>query len=186
MNKLDKILISGSGRSGTTFLMLIYIFLDQNTAFSKANYLNYIYESCNSGLETGYNNNEALINKNPEFMNKVLEIIKCEEINVKYFIIPIRKFEECAKSREKYSSGPGGFVYSSNYEEQLQYFKDIYSNYLYMYVKYSIPTIFIDFDKMISDPLYLYEKLLPTFQTSVSFENFKIAYDRATNEQRKK
>ena len=48
---MEKILITGTGRSGTTFLIKIFSFLDFDTGFNINNYKKYIFSNCNSGME---------------------------------------------------------------------------------------------------------------------------------------
>lgn len=181
----EKILITGTGRCGTTFLMLIYIHLNEDTPYKKENYEKYIYKNCNSGLENNYLDNYRIL-KNPSYLNNILNIFNDSKINLKYFIIPIRNLENSCKSREINGFKAGGFINKcSNYEQQLNNYNYLISNYLYLYVKYSIPTIFIDFDKMIIDSKYLYDKLLPTFTKIITFEEFNEIYIICSNLQKK-
>ena len=48
---------------------------------------------------------------------------------------------------------------------------------------YDVPTIFINFERMISDDKYLYEKIKPVLRESITYENYKEVYDRATEHQ---
>jgi len=52
--------------------------------------------------------------------------------------------------------------------------------------KYEINTIFIDFDKMISDKAYLYNKLSSVLnEKNISFDIFSTIYDEITLQQNK-
>jgi hypothetical protein len=51
---MNKILITGTGRCGTTFLIKLFSFLNFNTGFNKDNYKVFIFSNCNSGLEKNY------------------------------------------------------------------------------------------------------------------------------------
>ena len=60
------------------------------------------------------------------------------------------------------------------------------AQYLETMVIYDIPTIFIDFKKMINNPRYLYFKLIVIFDKyNISFKVFKEAYIKADNHQKK-
>ena len=48
---MEKILITGTGRCGTTFLIKLFSFLDFNTGYNRNNYKLSIYSNCNSGME---------------------------------------------------------------------------------------------------------------------------------------
>jgi hypothetical protein len=57
------------------------------------------------------------------------------------------------------------------------------AEYLYKMTVYDVPTIFINFERMISDDKYLYEKIKPVLRESITYENYKEVYDRATEHQ---
>ena len=89
MNELNsKILISGTGRAGTTFLIKIFSFLGFDTGFNELNYNNYIFKNCNAGMEFNYTSNHYIL-KNPTFITQIQDIIKYN-INIEYMILPIR------------------------------------------------------------------------------------------------
>ena len=55
------------------------------------------------------------------------------------------------------------------------------ANYVFYMTKYNIPTIFLDFDKMISDKEYLYQKLNPILlEKNISFDIFSKIYDEVS------
>ena len=157
----EKILISGTGRCGTTFLMQIFSFLNMNTGFNKNNYKNFIHDKSKSGMELNINDNYDII-KSPFFIEYIDQIIT-SNFKIKYMIIPIRNFKDSAKSREKHKGYDGGLWNAENYIEQIDFYQKIMSNYLVYMVKYNIPTIFLDFDKMTNDYNYLFNKLEDIF-----------------------
>jgi hypothetical protein len=63
--------------------------------------------------------------------------------------------------------------------------KSIFLNIIYIN-KYEINTIFIDFDKIISDKVYLYNKLSSVLnEKNISFDIFSIVYDEINLQQNK-
>ena len=55
------------------------------------------------------------------------------------------------------------------------------AEYLYYMTKYNIPTIFLDFDSMVTNKKYLYDNLQDIFDKSnITFDNFSQAYDIAS------
>jgi hypothetical protein len=155
---MEKILITGTGRCGTTFLIKLFSFLGFDTGFDRNNYKNYISSNCNSGMERKYNENFYVL-KNPTFMNDINIILKDRSIKIKYVIIPIRQFKASAISRTKHGDKHGGLWNAKDELSQIQFYKKIFSKYIYFMNKYKINTIFIDFDKMINDKNYLFNKL---------------------------
>ena len=63
----ERILITGTGRCGTTFLLKLFSFLQYDTGYSKENYKNNIHDNCNSGMERHYKENFYIL-KNPNFI----------------------------------------------------------------------------------------------------------------------
>ena len=175
---MEKILITGTGRCGTTFLIKLFSFLGYNTGFTKDNYKKFIFENCNSGMEKNYYDNFYII-KNPNFIKQIKEIIENDKI--KKIIIPIRNYKSSALSRLKYNNNPGGLINATDEKSQIEYYKDIISNYIYYMTKYDIDTIFIDFDKMISDKIYLFNKLKDILnENNIDINYFNKIYDEVS------
>lgn len=103
MNK--SIIITSTGRSGTTFLIILYTLLGFNTGFEQDSFHKYLYKGCNSGMERDAKSiGQFEIVKNPKFLNT---IDKIDHNKILYSIIPIRNFERSAKSREYYKNLEG-------------------------------------------------------------------------------
>jgi len=178
---MEKIFITGTGRCGTTFLIKLFTFLEFNTGFTRDNYKYSIVDKCNAGMEHFYQANFYII-KNPTIINNIPDIISNKNVKIKQMIIPIRDYEESVKSRVKNGSGHGGFWRASNETEQLLFYRTIMSNYVYYMTKYDIPTIFLDFNKMISDKHYLFQRLNPILtEKNITFEHFSEIYDEVSS-----
>lgn len=178
----SNVIISGTGRCGTTFLMLIFTFLGLDTGFNSENYLHNIDETANSGLEKDLN--FAYIVKSPAYLQCINDVVM--ETDIDWMIIPVRDYEDAALSRYKLGSGVrGGLWDATNATDQMYMYWRIMAKYIKKMVKYQIPTIFLDFDRMIISQRYTYDKLKPVLG-DVTFANFKIAYTKATLHQRKK
>jgi hypothetical protein len=180
MNPKEKILITGTGRCGTTFLIKLFSFLEFNTGYTKETYENFMHFNCNAGLERPYNADYYVL-KNPKFIMNIENIIMDKSIKIKKVIIPIRDFVLSARSRVKHGDKNGGLWNAHNEESQIIYYKDIMTNYLYYMVKFEIPTIFIDFDRMVNDKVYLYNKLKCIFdEKDITFDLYSKVYDEVT------
>lgn len=66
----ETVLITGTGRAGTTFLVLLFTFMGFDTGYTIHNYQKKIYKNCGSGLEFNWNS-QNFINKNPQFISKI-------------------------------------------------------------------------------------------------------------------
>ena len=183
---MEKVLISGTGRCGTTFIMKILTLLDYNTGFTKEKYLDNINETCNAGLELPFHkkNKDVYIFKSPIFIQKIKSIIEYNKswMKIKLMIIPVRHYESSAESRVKNGNGPGGLWEAKNKQEQISFYKKIMADYIYYMEKYGIKTIFLNFGKMIGNKNYLYHKLKPLMdEKNVSFEKFSLVFDEASS-----
>jgi hypothetical protein len=178
---MEKILITGTGRCGTTFLIKLFTFLNFDTGYNRNNYKKHIFLHCNSGMEKNYTEKHYIL-KSPFFLDKIEEIIKDKSINIKTIIIPIRDLKECAASRLKHGKKEGGLVNAVDEVTQIQYFQTILSKYLHIMTIYELNTIFIDFNKMINDKIYLFNKLKNILdEKSINYELFSEAYDDASS-----
>ena len=177
---MEKILITGTGRCGTTFLIMLFSFLDFNTGYNRNNYKSYIFSNCNSGMERKYTDNYYVL-KNPRFMMDIENILKDKSIKIKNVIIPIRDLKISAESRVKHGKQPGGLWNAVDELSQIDFYKNILTNYIYISTKYDINTIFIDFDKMINDKTYLFDKLKNILdEKNINLETFSCVYDEVS------
>lgn len=182
------VIITSTGRSGTTFLIILYTLLGFHTGYNSDEIHKYLY-ACNSGLErpeADVGNFDVV--KNPKFL-KTIERIPAQKIHK--VIIPIRNFVRSAKSREYYKNKEGGlFDNAKNFKEQVTVYNEYIAHYIQHMVLNEIPTIFIDFEKMVNDPDYLYSKLQPSFSVNINInitkEQFYKCYDLAQTLQSKR
>ena len=174
---MEKILITGTGRCGTTFLIKLFSFLDFDTGFNKNNYTYFIDNNCNSGMEL-FHTEKYYILKNPRFLSNIEQLVQDKSIIIKTVILPIRDLKLSSISRTKYGNNSGGLWNATDELSQTEYYKDILSNYLCVMTKYDIHTIFIDFDKMVNDKTYLFNKLKNILdEKNIDFETFSTVYD---------
>jgi len=178
---MEKIYITGTGRCGTTFLIKLFTFLGFDTGFTEDNYDQYLFKNCNAGMERSYHENFNVI-KDPNIVYYIETIINNHpSIIIKCVILPIRKYEESAKSRVRHGTAAGGLWNASNEDEQCQFYNKIMANYMYIMTKHDIPTIFLDFDRMIHSKEYLFEKLKGLFtEKAISFDTFSDIYEKVS------
>lgn len=175
---MEKILITGTGRCGTTFLIKIFSFLGFDTGFNINNYKEYIFSNCNSGMEKQYKANHYIL-KSPTFLADKEKIVKDKKnITIKTVIIPLRDLDASAQSRVNHKNKPGGLWNANDKLSQINYYKDIISNYIIISTKYDLNTIFIDFDKMINNKQYLFNKLKNILdEKNINFKKFSDIYE---------
>jgi hypothetical protein len=178
---MEKILITGTGRCGTTFLIKLFSFLDFDTGFTRENYKKFTPFTCNAGMEKKYKDNNYIL-KNPDFLINMNFIIKDEMVRLKHVIIPIRDYKKCAESRASHGERNGGFVWGAkDMASQLTVFHTSMADYIRLMAIHDIPTIFLDFEKMIKDKKYLFEKLKPILEEkNIGFDLFSDVYNEVS------
>jgi len=185
-----KVIITGTGRCGTTFLMLIYSYLEQGTGYD-TNAESELNENCNAGLESRALEN-VRIHKSPHYFTNLGEVL-CphnnptfiEDNNIGTIIVPVRNFIHAARSREFVGVGVNGGIYAgTNVDDQMSHDLRSMSNFLEGYLTHELPVCFLSFDKMISDPEYLFNKIKHTFIGDVTYESFLEAYNKADKQQK--
>jgi len=175
-----KVIVTGPGRSGTTFLMIIFTYLHLDTGFTPENIEdNILNRRCNSGLERRNVTDKPYIIKNPQFTGDFGQVLK--HVIPDYVIIPLRNYKDAADSRYKNNLR----WRSDNPKQQEQWYHEIVANYVFMMTTRDIPTIFLDFERMIKSKQYLFDKLQPILK-DISFSDFEEAYDKATEHQTRK
>lgn len=115
----EKILITGTGRSGTTLLMNLFTHLDFETGWSREDCIDVTNRKERAGLEYWHLDN--YITKNPQLYEHIPTIN--EKYNLEHIIIPIRNLESTAKSRELLGKGKAGGFWAGNEtaDEQLDF-----------------------------------------------------------------
>jgi hypothetical protein len=177
-DKKHKLIITGTGRSGTTFLMILFTYLNLDTGYKIEDIENHISKNCGSGMEGSLD--KAFIVKNPVFSENLESISK--NYNIEHIIVPVRNFIDSAKSRVSHKQEHGGLWNATNLNSQVSHYNKIISNIVYVSTKYDIPVLFLDFDRLVTNYEYLYNKLscIKIF-SNISLNLFKTAFDQANN-----
>jgi hypothetical protein len=153
--KTKKILVTGTGRAGTTLLMKLFTDLGLNTGFEKSN----IDKFPNEGLENLNLNNDILIHKAPHFSLNIESIN--DRFDLKHIIIPIRNLNDAASSRGRMGkSGSNGGLWGANsIDGQKKYNSELIYNLIEVISRSNIPFTFIHFPSFTQDSSVLLSKL---------------------------
>ena len=179
---MSHIIITGTGRTGTTFLVQLYTILGFDTGFSdiKENY----HKNCNAGMEInpfGTKNLPHII-KYPGLCDRLGDFLekgnKIEEV-----IVPIRKIDDVVRSRIKVQgnsieSVKGGLWETNIPNKQKEILLNKFYSLIYSITEYELNCTFIRFPEMINNPKYLYIKL---FRKHMKYDNFKKGFDKIVN-----
>jgi hypothetical protein len=184
----NHIIISGTGRAGTTFLVQLFTELGMSTGFQNSQ--EGIIVNCNAGMELDLHQPDSpYIVKSPWLCDYLEELLQSGEVHIYQAIIPIRNLFSAAESRRFVSSNtpegvqpdnvPGGLWHTQNPDEQekvlsLQLYKLIFT-----LVKYDIPTTFLFFPKFVHCPKYLYSKL-PFLLKHIPYDRFVVVFRKVS------
>jgi hypothetical protein len=159
------IIISGTGRAGTTFLVQLLTELGLDTGFSDSS--SGIFENCNAGMERDLRDPDApYIVKSPFLCDYLGELLENASITVEHAIIPIRDLYSAAESRRDVSrrsghdpAANGGLWHTDKPERQEDVLTHQFYKLLHTIAKHDIPMTLLSFPRLAQEPDYLYQKL---------------------------
>ena len=158
---MGKIVITGTGRCGTSFLMHLFTVLGYNTGYDLDECEQHIKRSgCNGGIEHSIGTErfeKADIVKNPEWFYKS-ELLDFE---IDYILIPLRSRVDVALSRQRIGKEKyGGFWQGAHdWGSQMDIDAKALYNFMEFVIRKDLKVIFLHFPRIVEDPHYLYKKL---------------------------
>jgi len=179
------VVITGTGRAGTTFLVFLLTVLDLDTGFNKDKLP--LFAPARAGLERILKEDAPYIVKNPWFCDCADEIVQRDDIIIDHVFVPMRDLHAAAESRRyvvdnapkelklrlRPSEIPGGLWHTDDRSQQEA--KLVHQLYKLMYSLSvsEIPITLMQYPRITKDPEYLYRKLSPLV--------FHIPYDHFVN-----
>jgi hypothetical protein len=159
-----KVIISGTGRSGTTFLVSLLGELGLDTGISRANWGKKYFEHCNAGLEHNIlDPRTPYILKNPALCDTLEEALGTGRFVIDHAYVPIRELGAVAASRALVGgadgSVPGGLWGTADPGAQRAVMAEMFHRLVHTLASHEIPHTFILFPRMVSDPAYVYRQL---------------------------
>ena len=177
------LLIGGTGRAGTTFLVKYLAACGLETHLAKHPGA-LIDENANAGLEDSPfgDANQAYVLKSPWMYEYIDRLLKEPGIALDGVIIPMRGLVEAATSRvlnelraryanealpddltlwESWGTTAGGVTYSLNPIDQARLLALGFHQLMNALVRHEIPVVLLDFPRFIEDADYLHRKLQP-------------------------
>jgi hypothetical protein len=163
MTPEKKIIITGTGRAGTTFLVQLLTELGLDTGYTRETWRQSYDEHCAAGLEQPWAGvNSPRILKNPAFCETLPGLLEEGAITVEHAIVPIRALEEAARSRILVGGKgrtPGGLWGTTKAAGQQAALAENFHRLVEALVAHEIPHTFLDFPRFVRDPAYTWEKL---------------------------
>ena len=161
------VIISGTGRAGTTFLVQLLTALKLDTGYD--NPTSNIDPNCNAGMERDIRRKgEPYIVKSPFVCDHLDEAILGNRIVIDHAIIPMRDLYSAAESRRAVhrKAGPttrpeevlGGLMNTDAPEKQESVLAQMFHNLFFVIAKHDIPVTLLHFPRFVKEPEYLYKK----------------------------
>ena len=167
--KKSHIIISGTGRAGTTFLVQLLTQLGLDTGFAdNADY--HMHSNCNAGLEWDIRQTGApYIVKSPFLCDYLDEVINSGAVEIEHAYVPIRDLFSAVQSRidvdrrtdrSAYPGGiPGGLWHTNNPDSQEIILLGQFYKLMQAITKHDVPLTLLDFPRFVHDPAYLFSKM---------------------------
>ncbi|MEQ9409320.1 MAG: hypothetical protein RIK87_16410 [Fuerstiella sp.] len=194
MSPRNHVIVTGTGRAGTSFLVELLTRLGQDTGFSANDLVSKKCRNARAGLEHDVRSSRCpYIVKSPQFCDHAEEVIRRDDIVIDHMFIPIRDLGAAAESRRHvertastdlplvrrliYRLGiwppPGGLwrTHSTVPGEQESVLSVQIYNLVLALADTSVPVTFLRYPRLVTDGPYLFSKLNPVLQ-NVSSETF--------------
>jgi hypothetical protein len=159
-----KVIITGTGRAGTTFVVRLLTELGLETGITPKNWRKKFYPNCNAGLEHNLMDPETpYIVKNPALCETLPQALATGRFVIDHVYVPIRELDTAVASRVRnggsYGSVPGGLWGTSDPARQRALLAEYFHKLVHVLVVHEIPHTFILFPRLVTDPAYAFERL---------------------------
>jgi hypothetical protein len=164
------VIISGTGRAGTTFLVQLLTALGQDTGYRD---FSAVAPNCDGGMESDLRKPDApYFVKDPWLCDSLADILKAGEVAIDHAFIPIRNLFAAAESRRDVSRRTGPEVYAAfgpvvpggcwptdRDETQESVLARKFYRLLETLAALDVPTTLLHFPRLATDPEYLFRKI---------------------------
>lgn len=187
----NHVVITGTGRSGTTFLVELLTRLGLDTGFEPTNLVK--HQTARAGLEINLieTTSPPYIVKDPAFGLYLNEVFQRSDLVLEHIFIAVRDINAAAESRryveehsnkEKYRTGgvPGGLTGTEDGDLQEIILKDRIFKLIYSLANTDCDVTLLRYPLMTQDPEYLYDKMSPILN-KISFERFSQVFNSVVN-----
>jgi hypothetical protein len=183
------LVISGTGRAGTTFLVQLLTELGLDTGFPDPS--SGVYANCNAGMEWDISHPDApYIVKSPVLCEFLDDVLRDGRTVIDHVVVPMRDLYAAAESRRDVTrradlalwgaAVPGGLWHTDQPEHQEAALAIQFHKLIETVAKHDVPITLLHFPRFIHDPQYLYEKLKngTGIISGIEFESFCPAFRR--------
>lgn len=190
------VVISGTGRAGTTFLVALLTNLGLDTGFQSGAFT--LDENARAGLEYDVRDEQApYIVKSPFFCDYAAEVLNTGDVRIDHLFLPLRDLHAAAESRRYVrrsailKSGfrrrlqswfkpvwvDGGLWHTDRqYEQEQILLRQVYKLLLAV-SETDVPVTLLRYPRLVKDSAYLYRKLSPLVET-IAYERFLSVFEQ--------
>jgi hypothetical protein len=163
------LVISGTGRAGTTFLVQLLTELGLDTGF--ADITSSVFPNCHAGMEFDIRQPGApYVVKDPGMCDYLDEFLQGADVVIDHALIPVRDVYEAAQSRRHvtsttdpslYPAGwiPGGLWHTDDPGKQEALLERQLYKIIFALAKHDIPSTLLYFPRLVCDPDYLHRRI---------------------------
>lgn len=190
------VVISGTGRAGTTFLVALLTNLGFDTGFSEKEIERLKSETARAGLEHDIREEGSpYIIKSPWFCDYAGDVLARKDIVIEHVFIPVRDLDAAAESRKfvhrntilkeklwrrikrKFFSTnvKGGLWHTNDYDKQKEVLLCQVYKLLMVLSNTNIPITIMNFPRIVKDSKYLYTKL-SSILLDIDYEKFILSF----------
>ncbi len=177
------LIITGTGRTGTTFLVRLLTELGLDTGYSRHDWRRDYSSYCDAGLENHLADGEAApyVVKTPDFCVTLPRLLAEGRIAVDHAVIPVRDLDEATSSRLRVGgtdgSIPGGLLATDDPARQKAVLAERFHQLIHTLTAHEIPHTFLLFPRLVVDADYTHTRLAGLLP-GVSREQFRKAFAR--------
>jgi len=161
---VHKLVITGTGRAGTTFLMQLLTELGLDTGYSPGAWRDDYYEHCSAGLEREMLPEASpYVVKNPDLCRRLPELLDTGCFVIDHVLVPIRELDDAAQSRIRVGGTdgaiPGGLLGTSDPAAQKTVLAENFHVLMHTLAARDIPYTLLSFPRFVLDADYAWAKL---------------------------
>jgi hypothetical protein len=194
------LVISGTGRAGTTFLVQLFTYLGFDTGYTPAKLAEHIDKRARAGLEHDIRKaGTPYVVKNPNLTEYVEEVLQRPDIIIDHVLIPMRDLHAAAQSRRLVQAKAkeewplhkrisrtlrrvhkhvnGGLTFTKDQGEQEAVLLHQFYKLLLALSHKHIPVTLLQFPRIVTDCRFLFEKLAPLLG-NIDYSDFEIVFRR--------
>jgi len=172
------ILITGTGRAGTTLLVQYFTALSFDTGFDLDEARTKVDPISKAGLEHQLSRVRLpYVSKSPQYANRLGEVLDNGELAVRACVIPVRQLEDAAASRRRVSAAAasagkdpqrqrGGLSFHAKRDpgRQEEVLAISFHRLITALVRHDVPIHFLDFPRFAADHDHLFGALQPLLE----------------------